>query len=107
MEIMKRNFLFALLVLAFAAIPAHAGFTVEETTEADHLINSGYSKQTAEDVYMQKDRVAGKPVEPLYPKRHSGITKAYKWLWGYFDGSIDNADRLHHDIQPSPWFSDL
>ena len=104
---MKRNLLFAIILSAFIAYPAIAEVTVEESTDAEYLVNSGFSKQTAEDVYMQKNRVAGKPIEPLYEKKHSGLATFYKRVFGYIDPSIDEADRLHHDVAPSPSFSDL
>lgn len=107
MGVMKRNLLFAIILSAFIAYPAIAEVTVEETTDTEYLINAGYSQQTVEDVFMQKNRVSGKPVEPLYEKKHNRWANFYKRVFGYIDPSIDNADRLHHDVAPSPSFSDL
>ena len=104
---MKRNLLFAIVLAAFVTVPVLAAVTVEEMTEPEYIINAGYSQQTAEDVFMQKNRVNGKPVEPLYTKKHNKITNFYKRVWGYLDPAIDEADRLHHDVSPSPSFSDL
>ena len=104
---MKRNLFYAIVLAAFIAVPAMAAVSVEETTDAEYVINSGYSQLTAEDVYMLKNRATGKPVEPLYAKKHSKLANFYKRIWGYIDPSIDEADRLHHDIAPSPSFTDL
>lgn len=104
---MKRNLLLAIILSAFIVFPAKAAVTVGETTEPEYVINAGYSQQTAEDVFMMKNRVNGKPIEPLYSKKHNKVTNFYKKVWGYLDPSIDEADRLHHDISPSPSFSDL
>lgn len=104
---MKRTLFLAIILSAFAAIPATASVSVEQTTDAEYLINSGYSQIMAEDVFMEKNRNTGKPIEPLYTKKTDGIAKVYKWIWSYFDPTIDRADRIHHDIQPSPSFADL
>ena len=104
---MKRTLFLAIILSAFVTIPAMATMSVEQSTDAEYLINSGYSQATAEDVFMEKNRASGKPVEPLYTKKTDGITKVYKWIWSYFDPAIDRADRLHHDIQQSPSFADL
>jgi len=107
MDIMKRNLLLAVVLSAFVTIPAMASMTVEQGTDAEYLINSGYSKSTAEEVFIEKNRVTGKPIEPLYQGKYDGIKKGYKWFWGYFDPAIDRADRIHHDVQDSPSFADL
>lgn len=107
MDIMKRNLLLAIILSAFVTIPAMASMTVEQSTDAEYLINSGYSKSVAEDVFMEKNRANGNPIEPLYPSKYDKVKKGYKWFWGYVDPSIDRADRIHHDIQPSPSFADL
>ena len=107
MGVMKRNLLFTIILSAFIICPAIAEITVEETTDAGYIINSGYSEQTAETIFMQKNRVTGKPVEPLYEKKHNKWANFYKKVFGYIDPSIDSADRLHHDVATSPTFSDL
>ena len=88
-------------------IPAHASMTVEESTDAEYLINSGFSQLTAEDVFMQKNRVTGKPIEPLYEKSQNKFIKACKRFYAYIDPGIDTPDRLHHDIKQSPSITDL
>ena len=107
MDVMKRNLLLALVLSAFVAAPALAVTTIEETTETEYLINSGYSELMAEDIFMEKNRVNGKPIEPLYEKKHGFWAKLYNGVCGYFDPSIDTVDRLHHDVHPSPTFTDL
>ena len=89
-------------------IPANSAVTVEETTDAEYLINSGYSQVVAEDVFIQKNRAKGKPVEPLYEKSQNKFVKACKKLHAYIDPAIDVPDeRLHHDIRLSPSPADL
>ena len=53
---MKKNLLFAIVLSAFMLAPTMAAVTVEETTDAEYLINSGFSQVTAEDVFIQKNR---------------------------------------------------
>jgi len=107
MDVMRKNLLFVLMLSALVSVPAIAAVTVEESTEPEYLINSGYSQLTAEDVFMQKNRVNGKPVEPLYEKSQNKFVKACKKFYAYLDPSIDEPDRLHHDVSPSPSISDL
>jgi hypothetical protein len=56
---------------------------------------------------MQKNRVNGKPIEPLYEKSQNKFIKACKRFYAYIDPGIDTPDRLHHDIKPSPSITDL
>ena len=105
MGVMKRSLL--LVLCTFVAIPAMAAVTVEESTDVEYLLNSGYSQLTAEDVFMQKNRVGGKAVEPLYEKSQNKFVNVCKKIYAYIDPSIDEPDRLHHDIKPSPSFTDL
>ena len=105
---MKKILRSLLLVLCtFVAIPAMAAVTVEESTDVEYLLNSGYSQLTAEDVFMQKNRVGGKAIEPLYEKSQNKFVNVCKKIYAYIDPSIDEPDRLHHDIKPSPSFTDL
>lgn len=104
---MRKNLLFVAVLAMFVALPTMAAVTVEETTDAEYLINAGYSQMTAEDVFMQKNRVNGKPVEPLYEKSQNAFVRACKKFYAYLDPSQDEMDRLHHDIKPYPAASDL
>lgn len=107
MGAMKRNLLFAIALTMFFAVPVMAAVTVEETTDAEYLINAGYSQATAEDVFMMKNRVNGRAIEPLYDKPQSAFVRGWRKFYAYLDPSIDNEDRLHHDIQLSPSSTDL
>lgn len=102
---MKKSLLF---VLAFIIVlPAMASVTVQESTEAEYLINAGYSQATAEDVFMQKNRVNGKPIEPLYTKSNNKFVNWWNSAWAYIDPAMEENDKLHHDIKLSPSYSDL
>ena len=104
---MKKEFLFALIIAIFMIAPSFANVTIEETTDAEHLINSGYSQAVAEDVFVLKNRAAGKPIEPLYEKNDKGLVKTWKKFFSYIDPAQENYDRIHHDIKLSPSPSDL
>ena len=103
---MKRSLLLFVMIL-FALTPAIASVTVEETTDSEYLINSGYSQAVAEDVFMEKNRVSGKPIEPLYEKSQNKLVRGWRALFGYLDPAQDTYDRIHHDIKLAPSFSDL
>jgi len=107
MGVMKKSLLFGILLATICALPVVASVTVEETTDPENLINSGYSEAAAEDVFIQKNRVAGKPAEPLYDKNQNVVVKFVKGFFSYVDPGRDNVDRLHHDIKRSPSYSDL
>ena len=104
---MKRKILLVMALFTFLAIPAKSAVTVEETTDAEYLINSGFSQTLAEDVFMQKNRVAGKPVEPLYETSNNVFVKGWKRFFSYLDPAQESYDKLHHEIKMSPSFSDL
>lgn len=104
---MKRNLLFAIVLCAFIAGPSMAAITLEESTDAEYLINAGYSQMTAEDVFMSKSRANGKPIEPLYEKSQNKFVQICRKFHAYIDPGLDEPDRLHHDIKPSPSYSDL
>ena len=104
---MRKNLLLAFALMAFIAVPAIADITVEETTDAEYLINSGFSQAVAEDVFVLKNRAMGKPIEPLYEKSQNVFVRGWKKLWAYADPGLEQADRIHHDIKLSPSPSDL
>ena len=56
---------------------------------------------------MQKNRVNGKPIEPMYEKSQNKVISIAKKFYSYIDPSIDEPDRIHHDVKPSPSYSDL
>lgn len=107
MGVMRRNLLFLAALCAFMAAPAMAAVTVEETTDAEYLINSGYSQAVAEDVFMSKNRASGKPIEPLYEKSQNKFVRVCRKFYAYLDPAIEEEDRIHHDIKMSPSYSDL
>ena len=109
MDVMKRVvFLFSLfLIFSVASAPSRASVTVEQSTDAEYLINAGYSQLSAEDVFVSKNRANGEPIEPLYNKKYNRLVRGWKALWGYVDPANDEYDRIHHDVHPSPFFSDL
>ena len=104
---MKRNLFLLCLVAMFAIIPASARVSTEQATDAEYLMNEGYSQVTAEDVFILKNRANGKPVEPLYRRDQNALVRGWKAFWGYVDPARDEFDRIHHDIKLSPAFSDL
>ena len=107
MGAMKRNLLFAIALMAFITVPAMAAVTVEESTDAEYLINAGYSQAVAEDVFVLKNRANGKPIEPLYEKSQNVFVRGWKRFYSYLDPAQENSDRLHHDVKLSPANSDL
>ena len=104
---MKRNLIFAIVLAAFITVPAMAVITVEETTDAECMINNGFSQAMAEDVFMMKNRVLNKPIEPLYEKSQNVLVRGWRKFYSYLDPTQDTYDRLHHDIKRQPSFSDL
>lgn len=107
MGVMRRNLLFLVALCVFITVPTMAAVTVEETTDAEYLINSGYSQAVAEDVFMSKNRASGKPIEPLYEKSQNKFVRVCKKFYAYLDPGVEEEDRIHHDIHLSPSLSDL
>ena len=103
---MKKKLL--MLVLAtFMISPVFADVTIEESTDAEYLINSGFSQALAEDVFIIKNRVTGKPAEPLYERNDNVFVKTWKKFFSYVDPAQENYDKIHHDIKLAPSASDL
>ncbi len=107
MGVMRRNLLFLLVAAAFISAPVMAEVTVEQTTDAEYIINAGYSQSMAEDMFMLKNRASGKPIEPLYEKSQNKFVRGWKKFYSYIDPAQEADDRIHHDIHLSPSFSDL
>lgn len=108
MEIMKRRVILLSLVLsAFIAVPAMAAVTPEQVTDPEHVINQGYSVETAEDVLILKNRALGKPAETLYDRDSNIFVRGWRSFWGYVDPANVEGDKLHHNIKQSPSFTDL
>ena len=107
MDIMKRRLLYAIAIATLVTLPSMASIAPEETTDAEYLINAGYSQATAEDVFIMKNRATGRPIEPLYDKSQNTFVKGLKKIYAYIDPAVEAPDKIHHDIQLSPSFSDL
>lgn len=106
MGVMRRNLLLLGLFVALCA-QANAAVTVEQTTEPEYVINSGYSEAFAEEVLISKQRANGQPSEPLYEKKHNGFTRFWRNIYGYLEPAYDTDERIHHDIHMSPSWKDL
>lgn len=104
---MKRNLLLILGLAVMSIISVNAAVTVEESTDAEYLINGGYSQAAAEDIFVSKNRALGKPIEPLYEKSQNILVKGWRKFYTYLDPAQDTYDRLHHDIKLQPAYSDL
>ena len=102
-----RKLLFTLALLTVVAVPCKAAVTVEQATDAEYLINSGYSQAVAEDVFMQKTRARGEAIEPLYEKNENKFVRGWRKVFTYIDPAQENYDKIHHDTKLSPHYSDL
>lgn len=107
MGVMKRNLLLILALLTFACVQANAGVTPDQVTEPDYMINNGYSEATAQEVMLLKNRVNGQPAEPTYRMKRNKFVRFWRNVYSYIDPSIDNDERIHHDIHMSPSPRDL
>ena len=107
MGIMRRELFFTIAFAVLLTAPCMAAMTVEESTDSEYLLNSGYSQATVEDTFMMKNRMTGQPIEPLYEQSQNKFVKACKKFYAYIDPGIEMQDKLHHDIKQSPSTSDL
>ena len=106
MGVMKRNLLVLALFTALC-LQASASVTVEQTTDPEYIINSGYSEATAEEILIAKNRALGKPAEPLYESSGNRFTRFWRNVYGYIDPAASTDRRIHHDINLSPSARDL
>lgn len=104
---MKKNLVLSLLLFSVLCIRANADITLEQASDAEYLINSGYSEAAAEEVFLVKNRINGKACEPLYDKESNKTFKFIKNFCSYLDPALDNDERLHHDVEQSPSYKDL
>lgn len=106
---MKRNLLFGIVLSSLVIAPSFAAVTPSQATEPEYIMNQGYSQLTAEDIFLVKNRVNGKAVEPLYETKAdtNKLVRGWKWFWSYVDPARDEVDRIHHDVKPNPDFTDL
>ena len=107
MGAMKRNLLSVLALLTFACVQANASVTPEQVTEPDYVINSGYSEATAQEILLMKNRVNGQPTEHVYGMKGNKFVRFWRNVYSYLDPSVDNDERIHHDIHMSPSPRDL
>ena len=97
-----------IMTLLFLCSQSFASVAVEQTTDPEYVINSGFSEALAEDMVMLKNRVNGEPIEPLYEKSNNKFVKAWRYFHSYLDPSIENDyERYHHNIKLNPSFTDL
>lgn len=107
MGVMKRVLLFSLMMIIAGFTAARASMTVEQSTDAEYLINSGYSQVMAEDVFISKNRANGATIEPLYEKSQNRFVRAWRAFYSYLDPAQETVDRIHHDVRLAPHHSDL
>ena len=107
MGVMKRNLLLVLALFTIACAQSNAAVTAEQVTEPDYVINSGYSEATAEEIMLVKNRVNGKPAEPIYERGHNRFVRFCRNVFGYLDPAQDTDERIHHDVHMSPSAKDL
>ena len=106
MGVMKRNLLVLALFMT-VGIQANASVPLQQTTEPEYIINSGYSSATAEEILILKNRAAGNPSEPLYDRSHNKFVRFWRNIYGYLDPACDTDERIYHDIHMSPNYRDL
>ena len=108
MGVMRRNLFLVLALFTALCISARADITTAQQTDAEYLINNGYSEAGAEQVLIQKNRYAGKPCEPLYEQKNNNkFVRFLKNCYSYLDPAVDSEERYHHDIHQSPSIRDL
>jgi hypothetical protein len=108
MDVMRKFLLFLFVFSLLASTSVKATMTNDESTDAEYLINSGYSQTMAEDIFMLKNRMSGQSIEPLYEKNESPLVRGWRKFYSAIDPSVSNDDdRLHHDIKMSPSITDL
>ena len=81
---MRRNLFLVLALFTALCLGARADITLTQQTDAEYMINNGYSEAVAEQVLIQKNRYAGEPCEPLYEKKHNKFvrcaTAIHTWI---------------------------
>ena len=102
MGVMRKSLFLISALFMFLCIQANASVTVEQSTEPDYIINSGYSEATAEEILLVKNRVNGQPAEPIYERGHNKFVRFCRNVLGYIDPAQDTDERIHHDIHMSP-----
>ena len=104
---MKRSLLIVTALMLGFFSNSQASITVDNMTDPEYMINSGYSEATAEEVLIAKKRTNGQPAERLYEKDQNKFVRFWRNLYAYIDPAWDSDERIHHDIQQSPSYHDL
>ena len=104
---MRRNLFLVLALFTALCLGARADITPAQQTDAEYLINNGYSEAGAEQVLIQKNRIAGEPVEPLYEKKHNKFVRFLQNCYSYLDPAVESGRFLREDTKFDPTFEDL
>ena len=108
MGVMRKKLLLVLALFTLICVRANADITPAQITDPEYMINNGFSEATAEQVLIMKNRIDGKPCEPLYEKKaNNKFVNFFRNCYSYLDPSMDNDERYHHDIHQSPSWHDL
>lgn len=106
---MKKVLLVAILVTV-AQIQAKAVISVDQTTNAERLLNSGYSTQTADMVNVSKARANMleyyTPDEEAFKKQNKFV-RFWRKLYVYTDPAAEDYSFYHHDTDTVPKYDDL
>ena len=104
---MRRNLLLVLALFTALCVQANAEVTPQQVSDPEYMINGGYSEVAAEEVLILKNRLEGKPCEPLYEKNNNKFVRFFKNCYSYIDPAQDSEERYHHDVHMSPSWHDL
>ena len=106
---MKTKSLISALIL-FAAVPAFAELTTDDTTSADYLKNHGHSDDTVWGVRKSIATINGEELQkPIEDERYNlPVIKQIRWFFKYMDPALDGDTFMNnHNINASTRYSDL
>lgn len=101
-----------LLLLAIAVtIPtmAQAVMSVDQTTDSERLMRSGFSKQTADIVNVSKARATGQEYytdDERAFKKQNKFVRFWRKLYVYADPAAEDYSYYHHDTETTPSYKD-
>ena len=99
-----------IMLLGISGIPAYSSVSVDTTTSPEYLINSGYSKATAEHVSVVKARANGVEYytddEEKFAKQNAFV-RFFRKLYMYTDPASENYSLYHHSINTTPKYTDF
>lgn len=101
-----------LLLLAIAVtIPAmaQAAMSVDQTTDSERLMRSGFSKQTADIVNVSKARATGQEYytdDERAFKKQNKFVRFWRKLYVYADPAAEDYSYYHHDTETTPSYKD-